>query len=28
VDFWVKGAGFGPDVCRHPGHPLEGQHVR
>jgi hypothetical protein len=28
VDSWVKGAGFGPDVCRHPGHPLEGQHVR
>jgi hypothetical protein len=28
LDFWVKGAGFGPDVCRHPGHPLEGQHVR
>jgi hypothetical protein len=28
LDFWVKGAGFGPDVSRQPGHPLESQHVR
>jgi hypothetical protein len=28
VDLWIKGSGFGPDTCRHPGHPLKGQHVR
>jgi hypothetical protein len=28
LDFWIKGSGFGPDVCRQPSHPLIGHHVR
>ena len=28
LDLWIKGSGFGPDVCRQPAHPLKGQNVR
>jgi hypothetical protein len=28
LDSWIKGSGFGPDLCRQPGYPLEGYHVR